>query len=136
MQIAQSESVLFILSVWSFNRDGPDEFFAHQGKINCVALAKWSATVFATGADDCVIHLWRLMKPQPVLVCLFHHLTVSPASDDLCVCKLQTLTGHTTEIDSLCFDIAEKSLISGSRGGSIKFWDMEAGKRTLNSSQE
>ena len=40
----------------------------------------------------------------------------------------QTLTGHTTEIDSLCFDAAEKSLVSGSRGGSIKFWDMDAGK--------
>ena len=43
---------------------------------------------------------------------------------------LQSLSAHTTEIDSLCFDVAEKSLISGSRGGSIKFWDMEAGKRT------
>ena len=39
-----------------------DEFFAHKDAINCAALAKWTATVFATGGDDCVIHLWRLMN--------------------------------------------------------------------------
>ena len=85
------------------------EFFGHQDTINCACLARHTASVFATGGDDCVIHLWRLMKASPVL----------------------SLSGHSTEIESLCFDAAEKSLISGSRGGSIKFWDMEAGKRTV-----
>jgi hypothetical protein len=66
-------------SVTSHSRNSPcarlgplssatDEFFAHKDAINCAALAKWTATVFATGGDDCVIHLWRLMKSQPVLV--------------------------------------------------------------------
>jgi WD40 repeat protein len=45
------------------------EFFAHQGNINCAVLAKWTATVFATGGDDKIIQLWRLSKAQPVLVC-------------------------------------------------------------------
>ncbi len=131
------------------------EFFAHTATINAAVLARQTAAVFATGGDDCVIHLWRLMKAQPVLVLLITQLlllslvithayrSLSRSSSFSWVaphlhwfCRIifhknwcwQTLSGHSSEIESLCFDVTEKSLISGSRGGSIKFWDMEAAK--------
>ena len=41
---------------------------------------------------------------------------------------LQTLTGHQTEVDCVMFEPAENVVAAGSRGGTIKIWDLTSEK--------
>jgi len=82
------------------------EFHAHTGTINCVHIGRKTSSVYATGADDQVVKIWKLGKTTPVMA----------------------LEGMTTQIDSVLFDMKEVLVAAGSRGGTIKIWDLEAKK--------
>ncbi|NWW53575.1 KTNB1 protein, partial [Pedionomus torquatus] len=71
-----------------------------------------------------------------------HQLSVSSAIVDRIVSvavdcdwwfSLQSLTGHTTPIESLQINTNEELIVAGSQSGSIRVWDLEAAKilRTL-----
>lgn len=42
--------------------------------------------------------------------------------------SFQSLTGHTTPIESLQINMNEKLIVAGSQSGSIRVWDLEAAK--------
>ena len=82
------------------------DVYSHSAPINCVSLGRKSAAVMATGGDDCLVNCWKVGRPSPLL----------------------SLSGHTTEVDSVAFDSREDLLCGGSRGGSLKLWDCASEK--------
>ena len=77
------------------------DMVAHAEAVNSCSLGRKSAAVLATGGDDLRVHCWKVGKSTPLL----------------------SLSGHSTEVDSCCFDLREELICGGSRGGSIKLWD-------------
>lgn len=41
---------------------------------------------------------------------------------------LQSLSGHTSSIESVTFDSAEVLVLAGAYSGTVKLWDLEEGK--------
>lgn len=46
----------------------------------------------------------------------------------VCVCVLQSLTGHKNPVECVQFNSTEDQIVAGSQSGSIRVWDMEAAK--------
>ena len=83
------------------------DLYAHSSSpVNCVSLGRKSSAVMATGGDDCLVNCWKIGRSTPLL----------------------SLSGHTTEVDSVAFDGREELLCGGSRGGSVKLWDCASEK--------
>jgi katanin p80 WD40 repeat-containing subunit B1 len=87
------------------------EFAAHSGNVQCVSVGRRSFKVLATGGDDRKVNVWALGKPNALL----------------------SLSGHTTAVSSVCFDVQEEVVVGGATSGTIKLWDLDQGKaiRTL-----
>lgn len=88
------------------------EFVAHAGNVNCLALGHKSGRVIVTGGDDKKVNLWLVGKPTCIM----------------------SLSGHTTPVECVRFGGTEDSMvIAGSMSGALKIWDLEAAKivRTL-----
>lgn len=47
---------------------------------------------------------------------------------------MQSLSGHTSGIDSVSFDSSEVLVAAGAASGTIKLWDLEEAKSMLNNS--
>lgn len=45
---------------------------------------------------------------------------------------IQSLTGHTSGIDSVSFDSSEVLVAAGAASGTIKLWDLEEAKSMLH----
>jgi len=45
-----------------------DEFAAHVGNVNCVALGHKSGRVMVSGGDDKKVNMWAIGKPTCILV--------------------------------------------------------------------
>jgi WD40 repeat protein len=75
-------------------------------KINCAAIGSNSCEVFCSGDDYKNVCLWTLNSQMPIKV----------------------LSGHSSEVSSVLFSKDEKTLYSGTEGGSIYKWDIQAQK--------
>lgn len=123
--------------------DRAEEFYAHDGPINCVSLGRQSCSVFVSGGDDKIVKVWKIGRPTPIMVEHTHrHMhgkrreeeardgahraTSGSVAHSLPVCVTpQSLDGHTSEVDSAMFDVKETQVAAGSRGGGIKLWDLD-----------
>lgn len=78
----------------------------------CVCMCS-QGQVAATGGDDNIVNLWRMREKETK--------------------NIMSLSGHQSPVESLVFDPSERKVIAGSKAGSIKAFDLEAGKvsRTL-----
>eukprot|EP00117_Sycon_ciliatum_P002834 scpid53937/ scgid7888/ Katanin p80 WD40-containing subunit B1; p80 katanin len=87
------------------------EFVAHGSSVNCLALGKNSGRILATGGEDRKVNVWAVGKPN----------------------CLMSLSSHTSPVDCVAFDVNEERLVSGSRSGTLKLYDLVQGKlvRTL-----
>ncbi|XP_074308103.1 katanin p80 WD40 repeat-containing subunit B1 homolog KTN80.3-like isoform X2 [Silene latifolia] len=87
------------------------EFVAHSSSVNCLQIGRKSSRVLVTGGEDHKVNLWAIGKPNALL----------------------TLSGHSSGIDSVCFDSSELLVAAGAASGTIKLWDLEEAKivRTL-----
>ncbi|KAH9616193.1 hypothetical protein KSS87_018482 [Heliosperma pusillum] len=87
------------------------EFVAHSSSVNCLQIGRKSSRVLVTGGEDHKVNLWAIGKPNALL----------------------TLSGHSSGIDSVCFDSSEVLVAAGAASGTIKLWDLEEAKivRTL-----
>lgn len=126
----------------------PEEFYAHDGPINCVSIGRQSCSVFVSGGDDKIVKVWKIGRPTPIMVTNTHsrrdtqeHAATRNARASehagamfeavlIAICLLscpvsQSLEGHTTEVDSVLFDYKETQVAAGSRGGGIKVWDLD-----------
>ncbi|CAH2323780.1 katanin p80 WD40 repeat-containing subunit B1 [Pelobates cultripes] len=87
------------------------EIVAHSSNVSALVLGKSSGRLLATGGEDCRVNLWSVNKPNCIM----------------------NLTGHTTPVESVCFNASEEMIVAGSQSGSLRVWDLEAAKsiRTL-----
>ena len=87
------------------------EYMGHTGAVNCAAFACGDSDAFATGSDDCTVHLWRV-------------------GSVVSTCKLPEIKSAIT---GLVFSDNNKYVAAGTRGGSVKIFDVKKGKvvRTL-----
>ncbi|CAH1780535.1 unnamed protein product [Owenia fusiformis] len=87
------------------------EFVAHGGKVNCLALGRASGRVMVTGGEDKKVNMWAVGKPNCIM----------------------SLSGHTSPVESVRFGHAEEIVVAGSLSGALKLWDLELAKivRTL-----
>ncbi|XP_014663675.1 PREDICTED: katanin p80 WD40 repeat-containing subunit B1-like isoform X3 [Priapulus caudatus] len=88
------------------------EYVAHAGNVNCLALGHKSGRVIVSGGDDKKVNLWLVGKPTCIM----------------------SLSGHTTPVEAVRFGGTDDSMvIAGSMSGALKIWDLEAAKivRTL-----
>ncbi|XP_064640633.1 katanin p80 WD40 repeat-containing subunit B1-like [Lineus longissimus] len=88
-----------------------EEFVAHGGNVNCLALGQKSGRVMVTGGDDKKVNTWAVGKPNVIM----------------------SLSGHTSPVETVRFGHNEELVIAGSMSGALKIWDLEAAKivRTL-----
>ncbi|POM72881.1 Katanin p80 subunit [Phytophthora palmivora] len=88
-------------------------FLAHSSNVNCLRFGRKSGQVAATGGDDNIVNLWRMREKETK--------------------NIMSLAGHQSAVESIVFDPAEHKVVAGSQAGSIKVFDLEAGKvnRTL-----
>ncbi|KAG2762684.1 hypothetical protein PC129_g13255 [Phytophthora cactorum] len=88
-------------------------FLAHSSNVNCLRFGRKSGQVAATGGDDNLVNLWRMREKETK--------------------NIMSLSGHQSAVESIVFDPAEHKVVAGSQAGSIKVFDLEAGKvnRTL-----
>ncbi|XP_069073465.1 katanin p80 WD40 repeat-containing subunit B1 isoform X2 [Pleurodeles waltl] len=82
------------------------EFVAHKGNVSAVALGKASGRLLATAGDDFCVNVWNVNKPNCIM----------------------SLTGHTTPVEALRFNVSEEWLVAGSQSGSLRLWDLKAAK--------
>ena len=82
------------------------EFAAHATNVNCATLGPLTGQVLATGGDDKKVNVWRVGSPSSVW----------------------SLGGNTSAVEKVCFDSEEQFLVSGSKGGSLKVYDLTEGK--------
>ena len=80
------------------------EFVAHSQKVNCLQLGRNSGQVLATGGEDKRVNLWRVGRPGNIL----------------------SMPGHQSPVESVRFDNKEQTVAAGSKGGSIKLFDLLA----------
>ncbi|KAL6206934.1 hypothetical protein ACLB2K_024179 [Fragaria x ananassa] len=87
------------------------EFVAHSDNINCLSIGKKACRLYVTGGDDHKVNLWTIGKPT----------------------ALMSLTGHTSPVESVAFNLAEVLVLAGASTGATKIWDLEEAKmvRTL-----
>ncbi|KAG8180126.1 hypothetical protein JTE90_012140 [Oedothorax gibbosus] len=87
------------------------EFVAHSANVNCLAFGHQSGRVLVTGGDDKKVNLWAVGKPNCIM----------------------SINGHSTSVESVCFDPREIMVCAGSLSGALKVCDLEASKiiRTL-----
>ena len=80
-------------------------FIAHGSKVNCLEIGRKSKHVIVTGGEDQYVNLWRVEKTKSILSCK-----------------------HQSAVMSVTFDKDEQKVAAGSHGGSIKIYDLNAGK--------
>ncbi|XP_074646199.1 katanin p80 WD40 repeat-containing subunit B1-like [Tubulanus polymorphus] len=87
------------------------EFVAHAGNVNCLAVGHKSGRVMVTGGEDKKVNMWAIGKPNCIM----------------------SLSGHTSPVEAVRFGNAEEMVVAGSFSGALKIWDLEAAKivRTL-----
>ncbi|XP_076921952.1 katanin p80 WD40 repeat-containing subunit B1 homolog KTN80.4-like [Bidens hawaiensis] len=87
------------------------EFVAHASTVNCLKIGRKSSRLLVTGGEDHKVNLWAIGKPNAI----------------------QSLSGHSSGIDSVSLDSSEVLVAAGAASGTIKLWDLEEAKivRTL-----
>ena len=79
--------------------------------MNCLRIGRKSSQVLVTGGDDKKVNIWAIGKPNAIF----------------------SLAGHTSPVESVCFDSGDEYVVAGASSGTIKLWDLEQAKvlRTL-----
>uniref|UniRef100_A0A3Q1CQU6 Katanin p80 subunit C-terminal domain-containing protein n=1 Tax=Amphiprion ocellaris TaxID=80972 RepID=A0A3Q1CQU6_AMPOC len=88
-----------------------NEFEAHSKMVSCLALAKHSGRLLATGGEDCSVNIWSISKANCIM----------------------SLTGHKNPVECVEINSTDEQVVTGSQSGSVRVWDLEAAKilRTL-----
>lgn len=112
-----------------------EEFLAHSANVNCLSIGKKTSRLLITGGDDYKVNLWAIGKPTSLMVSFSIFSNFFVLSKWFCTRKwwcylliLQSLCGHTSEVDSVAFDSAEVLVLGGASSGLIKLWDLEEAK--------
>ncbi|KAM9765886.1 LOW QUALITY PROTEIN: katanin p80 WD40 repeat-containing subunit B1 [Menidia menidia] len=80
------------------------EFEAHSASVSCLALARSSGRLLATGGQDHRVNIWAVSKANCIM----------------------SLTGHRSPVQVVQFNQSEEQVVAGSQSGSIRVWDLEA----------
>jgi katanin p80 WD40 repeat-containing subunit B1 len=78
------------------------EFVAHLGNVHCGHIGRKSGQVLVTGGEDKRVSVWTIGKPNAIM----------------------SLTGHSSPVHSVMFDMNEEHVFAGSEGGSIRLWNL------------
>ncbi|OQR88482.1 katanin p80 subunit [Thraustotheca clavata] len=80
----------------------------HGSTVNCFRFGRKSGQVAVSGGDDTNINIWRIRENETK--------------------NIMSLAGHSSAVECVTFDPAEKRVVAGSTSGAIKAYDMEAAK--------
>lgn len=109
-----------------------EEFVAHTSAVNCLKIGRKTSRVLVTGGEDHKVNLWAIGKPNALLV-MPHNLSFSIFTCILIYSSTsQSLSGHTSGIDSVSFDSSEVLVAAGAASGTIKLWDLEEAKSMIS----
>jgi katanin p80 WD40 repeat-containing subunit B1 len=86
------------------------DFVANSSDVTCLKLSQKSMKILATGGSDAKINIWSNWDK-----------TLAPTN-------LWTMSNNKSSIESLCFSDEEQCIVSGAMSGSIKVFDLNAGK--------
>ncbi|MGH0127121.1 UNVERIFIED_CONTAM: hypothetical protein FKN15_052671 [Acipenser sinensis] len=85
------------------------EIVAHTSNVSSLVLGKTSGRLLATGGEDCRVNIWAVNKPNCIM----------------------SLTGHNNPVECIQFSSTEEQVVAGSQSGSLRVWDLEAAKKSL-----
>ncbi len=100
----------------------------------------WGPEVQAPITELCMTHLgfWPTFCVHPIDHNLWQirNAGCDSATDydfrALCDWSVQSLSGHTSAVESVTFDSAEALVVAGAASGTIKLWDLEEAKSKLS----
>ncbi len=84
------------------------------------------AQLYAMHSGSCHISNWRERE------IISYGFTVHQKYRVLFYCTVQSLSGHTSAVESVTFDSAEALVVAGAASGTIKLWDLEEAKSKIN----
>ncbi|KAG1359548.1 katanin p80 WD40 repeat-containing subunit B1 [Cocos nucifera] len=130
-----------------------EEFVAHSSNVNCLKIGRRTSRVLVTGGEDHKVNLWSIGKPNAILVGASWSLSAICFAFPFVHCievlqkfkfcngskeyvstvhvfagDLQSLSGHTSAVESVSFDSSEVLVAAGAASGTIKLWDLEEAK--------
>ncbi|OQR87531.1 katanin p80 subunit [Achlya hypogyna] len=83
-------------------------FMGHSSTVNCFRFGRKSGQVAVSGGDDTNVNVWRIRENETK--------------------NIMSLAGHSSPVECVIFDPAEKRVVAGSTSGAIKAYDMESAK--------
>ncbi|EQC29700.1 hypothetical protein SDRG_12700 [Saprolegnia diclina VS20] len=83
-------------------------FMGHSSNVNCFRFGRKSGQVAVSGGDDTNVNVWRIRESETK--------------------NIMSLAGHSSPVECVTFDPAEKRVVAGSTSGAIKAYDMESAK--------
>jgi WD40 repeat protein len=105
-----------MILVWDIaERDSDAAYLGHKGWVNAVALSP-DGRRLASGSEDGEVRIWEVVSRS------------AEGEPQVVKRPLHTLTGHTGRVNSLIFNADGKLVVSGSSDGSMKVWDVAAGR--------
>ncbi|CAD6205434.1 unnamed protein product [Miscanthus lutarioriparius] len=91
-------------------RRKPEEFVAHASNVNCAKFGRRTSRILITGGEDLKVNLWAVGKPSALL----------------------SLSGFTSPVESVSFDSSEVTIGAGAASGTIKIWNIEEAKGSVD----
>ncbi len=105
-----------MMLIWDIAEGDSDvAYLGSQAWINAVALSS-DARWLASGSEDGEVRIWEVASRS------------AQGEPQVINRPLYKLTGHTGPVNSLTFNAGGKLLVSGSSDGSMKLWDVAAGR--------
>ena len=119
--VGDGTSLIYSSSNWKLYQKLQHPSYVYTGQFHPA-----TSSVVVTAGFDRVIRIWRRERDTYTVTQVLIGLNLFSGYMDL----FQELTGHSTHINCVCFDIDGQFLFSGDNKGTIKMWESPEGHAT------